>query len=193
MASLVAHAATGAAIFLARPSRPPIKASIGAAVCVLLALLPDADYLAWWLLRLQIEPRLTHSLLFCCASALGFWLIWQRLAKSTCPTLTVLMLAACSHLVLDFMVGVHPLPLLWPLTSGAWASPIGLLPSAGRLALGNFYLWRNLLIEIGVVFPVLALIVALGRRWQRPLPWILIGLLLPMWLACLAWSISLQR
>lgn len=193
MSSLVAHAATGAAIFFAQSSRPPFKTSVGAAACVLLALLPDADYLAWWLLRLQIEPRITHSLLFCCASALGFWLIWRRLAKSTCPALTVLMLAACSHLVLDFIVGVHPLPLLWPLTSSAWASPFGVLPSAGRLALGNFYLWRNLLIEIGVVFPVLMLVAAWGRRQHRDLPPLLPWVLLPIWLACLAWSISLQR
>jgi inner membrane protein len=104
-----------------------------------------------------------------------------------------LLMAACSHLLLDFSVGVHALPLLWPLLPGEFVAPIGILPSAGRLALGNFYLWRNLLIELGVLLPLLALLIALGRRQWHRVATVTLVLVLPPWLGFLCWSISLQR
>lgn len=186
--------ATGAAIFFAQRSRPPFRPSQGAVACVVLAVLPDIDYPAWWLLRLQIEPRLTHSLLCCAAAAVLVWLLarsgFAGLATTRLPTL---MLAAGSHLLLDFSVGVHAMPLLWPMMPDVFVSPAGILPSAGKLTLDNVYLWRNLLIEMGVLLPLLALLMALGRRQHQcirsPLAW----LLLPPWLLFLGWSVSLQR
>lgn len=194
MSSVLAHVATGAAIFFAQRSRPPFRPSPGAVACVALAVLPDIDYLAWWLLHVQIEPRLTHSLLFCGAAAVLAWLLARsRLAGLAPMGFPTLLMAAGSHLLLDYSVGVHALPLLWPLLPDGFVSPVGILPSAGRLALGNFYLWRNLLIEMALLLPLLALTVALGRReYQRirlPLAW----LLLPPWLLFLGWSVSLQR
>lgn len=195
MSSLAAHIATGAAIYFAQRSRPPVRMSRGALACVALAVLPDVDYLAWWLLRLQIEPRVTHSLAFCAAAALLAWLLlrrWRDDAQPSAPLLT-LLLAAGSHLLLDFTVGVHTLPLLWPVSPHGFVSPVGILPSAGRLSVSNFYLWRNLLIETGVVWPLLALLLAVGRRqWNRRATMVA-ALLAPVWLACLGWSISLQR
>jgi inner membrane protein len=89
-------------------------------------------------------------------------------------------------------VGAHPVPLFWPLAGGV-SIPAGVLPSAGSLAFDNFYLWRNLLIEIGVLGPVFAfLIAASGRRRLRELAgWTL--LVLPAWAAFLTWSIALGR
>ena len=70
---------------------------------------------------------------------------------------------------------------------------MGVLPSAGSLAFGNFYLWRNLLIEVGVLGPVFALLVAASgrRRFRELLSWTL--LILPIWAVLLTTSIALER
>lgn len=85
-----------------------------------------------------------------------------------------------------------PVPLFWPLDGGV-SIPTGVLPSAGSLAFDNYYLWRNLLIEIGVLGPAFALLVAVfGRRGFRQLAgWTLF--FLPAWAAFLTWSIALGR
>jgi hypothetical protein len=74
-----------------------------------------------------------------------------------------------------------------------FTSPIGLLPSAGRLALDHPCLWRNLLIEAGILGPLIAGAVALRRRpaGQRFGPGWWVG----AWLCTgfLAWSVSLPR
>src|SRR5262249_44580906 len=74
----------------------------------------------------------------------------QRLSLGICAAM-----AGLSHLALDFPVGVTPLPLLWPLGDAAFVSPIGILPSAGRIRVLNYYFYRNLLIEVGVLAPIL--------------------------------------
>ena len=103
-----------------------------------------------------------------------------------------LLLATMSHALLDFLVGAHPVPLFWPVNAGVTA-PVGLLPSAGSLDPGNFYLWRNLLIELGVLGPTFALLVALVRRRSlRGLAaWALI--IAPLWAVFVAWSVRLHR
>lgn len=191
MSSFLGHAGTGMALFLSRsPLRSP-SARLGLPACVLLAIAPDLDYLAYWLFHANAEPRWTHSLLFALAASL---LVWQalRLTGSVARSLPwpLLMAAACSHMLLDLLVGVHPVPVLWP--GPQWTSPIGLLPSAGRIDFGNYYFWRNLLIECGVLMPVLALYVGLARkvpaaRLARP-----VALLAPVWIGFLAWSLSIH-
>lgn len=91
----------------------PRECRSGLAVCILVALAPDVDYLAWWIARIQLEPRATHSLLFCLGCALVAWVAMHAFASQGKPavSLTTLLLASCSHLVLDFFVGVHGLPL----------------------------------------------------------------------------------
>lgn len=165
MSSLFAHLATGAAVFACRGTglaNVPTRRLLPA--CLALAVMPDVDYLAWWLFRFNIEPRITHSVAF---AALGAALAWMACRRDTDPgpaLFGLLLAAAGSHLLLDFLVGVHPAPLAWPVGSWGFTSPIGLLPSAGRLDIGNPYLWRNLLIEAGVLGPLLAWAVALRRR-----------------------------
>ncbi len=195
MSSLLAHMAIGATIYLARRERPSLKVGAGISACVLLAVLPDIDYFAWWVLRIQIEPRITHSLVFCAASAVAAWALLRFFhgQEGGLPSILTLLLAACSHLALDYMVGVHTLPLLWPIGQTDFVAPFGVLPSAGRLDIGNFYLWRNLLIELGVVFPVLAALIAVGRRECARITSSRILLILPVWVAFLCWSVSLQR
>jgi inner membrane protein len=125
---------------------------------VVLASAPDIDYLVPALGSPAHQGnRITHSIAFSLilplfsVGALYFvkCLKSQRRLLSICA-----VLAGLSHLVLDFLVGVTPLPLLWPLGSGAFSSPVGILPSAGRIQLSNYYLYRNVLIEIGVLAPI---------------------------------------
>jgi inner membrane protein len=192
MSSLIGHAAAGAAMYF---SQRQLQPSRGLAACVLVAIAPDIDYLIWWFARVQIEPRATHSVLFCFGSAA---LAWACLRASEGRgiqdvSFATLLLASCSHLVLDFMVGVHGLPLLWPFLSSEFTCPVGVLPSAGRLSLTNLYLWRNLLIELVVLLPALALFSAVRRRELARLVSARSLLALLVWLAFLWWSISLQR
>lgn len=154
-----------------------------------LAACPDLDYLAVWLLGYGAQPRVTHSLLLSVVTAV----VVHRVAKTVrCEMpLRWLLLASLSHPLLDLLVGAHPMPLFWPVQAGV--SVHGVLPSAGAPRLGNLYLWRNLLIELGVLLPVYAALIAMargcaGRRWRL---WALCSA--PIWAAFVAWSVSLSR
>jgi inner membrane protein len=129
---------------------------------------PDLDYLIPALSSPAHHGiRITHSIAFslilplCTGGAL--YLASnpgpQRRSLSICA-----MLAGLSHLVLDFLVGVTQLPLLWPLSAATFVSPVGVLPSAGRVRILNYYLYRNLLIEIGILAPILYVARELYRR-----------------------------
>ena len=104
-----------------------------------------------------------------------------------------LLLASVSHPLLDLLVGAHGLPLLWPFTDRQVALPFGLLPSAGRLALDNYYLWRNLLIELGVLVPLFGLLAVIARGTAPRMLARSAAFIFSLWLVMLAWSVSLQR
>jgi hypothetical protein len=152
---------------------------------------PDLDYFAVWFFDYAAEPRFSHSLLLAAGAAL---LVKPTLSRFVTANLKLswLLAAGTSHPLLDLLVGAHPVPLFWPLHGGV-TNPVGVLPSAGSLAFDNFYLWRNLLIEMCVLGPAFALLVAAsGRRRFRELAgWTL--LVLPAWAAFLTWSIALAR
>lgn len=194
MSSLIGHAVTGAAIAFARGHSNRKKARRELPLLVLLAIAPDFDYLALWLLGVDAQPRATHSLCFCLGAATVAWALGRAVAPQDRPSGFVpLALAACSHLLLDLLVGVHSLPLLWPFSAIDVVSPIGVLPSAAHVSLTNRYLWRNLAIELGILVPMLLIVV--WRRGGTPAQALLRRgtLLVPIWLKCLLWSISLQR
>ena len=194
MSSLIAHVAAGITAYVCRSSPEPRVRSLPLlAACVGLAVLPDLDYLLWWWLRIQVEPRITHSLGFAAASAGLAWLLLHGWRSPHRALLALILFAsAASHELLDFLVGVHSSPWLWPLSGALFISPLGLLPSAGRLDVSNVYLWRNLLIEVGVLGPAMLAICAARRPGLRlPKPaWI--GLTC-VGIAALAWSVSLPR
>jgi membrane-bound metal-dependent hydrolase YbcI (DUF457 family) len=161
---------------------------------VFLAICPDIDYFAIWLFAYSGNPRISHSILFAVIVSLLAWMGTRRLAKRTSASapFAALLLASLSHPILDLLVGVHSVSLLWPLANQDVSAP-GILPSAGRLSPGNYYLWRNLLIESVVLLPVLAFFVALARKVpirtiaQRAL------FIVPLWLVFLACSLGLRR
>jgi inner membrane protein len=125
-----------------------------------IALSPDLDYLAIWLLQIKIEPRYTHSLAFCILMALLSLflrsLVFSKALKKV-PSIYFL-LAPFTHIALDYFVGVHRNPIFWPFVDSVHAFPYGFLPSAGRLNFSNFYFWRNLSIELGILIPALFLL-----------------------------------
>jgi len=126
---------------------------------IVLASAPDIDYLIPALnSRAHHGLRITHSVAFSLALPLCTAVILCLVSRDRreLTTLSVCAaLAGLSHLVLDFLVGVTPLPLLWPFSTAVFASPAGILPSAGRVQLSNYYLYRNLLIETGILAPIL--------------------------------------
>ena len=191
MSSIAGHAAAGIAAFLASSRWHPARSRWAALPFVALAVCPDLDYFAVWLFDYAADPRITHSLLFAMVSTLLVWAPLATTASARLPFLALLA-ASASHPLLDLWVGAHPVPVLWPL-GPELSAPVGLLPSAGALSLGNYYLWRNLIIELGVLLPIMALVVALCRQCPvvRIRTWAL-RLLLP-WAAFLAFSINLAR
>lgn len=194
MSSLIAHLAAGATAYACRRSTSaPARDVPLLLACLALAVLPDLDYLLWWGWRIAPEPRITHSLGFAVGSgALAWWLLRRRCSLRPLPLALVLLAAALSHELLDFLVGVHPSPWLWPLDGHAFRAPVGVLPSAGRLDLSNPWLWRNLLIELAVLGPAMLALCA-ARRPDVRLPKSAWGVLLAVAVVGLAVSLGLRR
>jgi inner membrane protein len=164
----------------------------GLGLLVLLAILPDFDYFAFWIFGIDTEPRFTHSLLFALCTSSAAWLAVRGRGENLAFPFWVLGVAACSHPILDLLVGVHPVCVLWPLPLAEWQSPIGLLPSAGSLNPANFYFWRNLLIETGVLAPLFTLYVALRRKVASRRVALVAGAVLPVWLCFVFWSVRIH-
>ena len=140
---------------------------------------------------IELNPRWTHSIGF----VVAVWLL-TIVTLRACQIATpkrfeaLLLLAGISHLLMDYAVGVHPNPIFAPLSMEAFASPVGILPSAGSLDPTNFYLWRNLLIEAGILGPLLWL----GYKGSREKGLFLrIVIALAVALPFLIWSLSLGR
>ncbi len=164
---------------------------------IALASAPDLDYLISALNSSSHHGlRITHSIAFSLVPPLCT-IIALRLVRKTEPQRRSLSicaaLAGLSHLVLDFLVGVTPLPLLWPLSDAAFVSPIGLLPSAGRIRVLNYYFYRNLLIEVGILAPILYLARGLysGEIGVEKRARIIVTLLIAGFF--IAWSAGLRR
>ena len=195
MSSFVGHVATAAAIYFRGSGRDDSARRWLLPLLTVLAVAPDFDYFALWLFGIDPQPRITHTLAFYLIVAALPWIAAIRLRNGDLPasTFAVLVSASSSHLVLDLLVGVHPLPVFWPFVDSEISSPVGLLPSAAHVSLGNYYLWRNLFIECGILLPVLAATVALRRAVPVRAVLPKAAIVAPFWLACLIWSIGLQR
>jgi membrane-bound metal-dependent hydrolase YbcI (DUF457 family) len=164
---------------------------------IALASAPDVDYLIPALnSRAHHGIRITHSVAFSLVLPLGSFAALGLASRSgrKLKSLSVCAaLAGLSHLVFDFLLGVTPLPLLWPFSMATFASTIGILPSAGSVQLSNYYFYRNLVLEMGILPPMLY--VARGvycgtigvQNWARVI------VLLTTAGCFIAWSLSLSR
>ena len=199
MSSFLGHSLAAYSLFSSnqrvRPST--LWRAVWLAWLVVLASAPDIDYLVPALASPAHQgSRITHSIAFSLIlplSSVGVLYFVKGLKRQRRLLSVCALLAGLSHLVLDFLVGVTPLPLLWPLDSAAFVSPVGILPSAGRIQLSNYYLYRNVLIEVGVLAPVCyaARELYLGGVTTRNRARVFILLLVA---GCfVAWSVSLSR
>lgn len=191
MSSIVGHAAAGITVFLSCARWRDPRSRWVLVPCVILAICADFDYFAVWAFGYAASPRFTHSIVFALAVAVVAR-VAMRGAIAARISITGLLAASLSHPVLDLLVGAHAVPLLWPLGAETSIS-IGVLPSAGALDPANYYLWRNLLIESGLLLPVFALVIALARRTAGRDMATRAILIAPVWLVFVAWSISLPR
>ena len=192
--SLAAYSLASAALY--RQGSASLKL-MWAGWLIVLASAPDVDYLIPALnSRAHHGLRITHSVAFslmlplCTALVLALAGRDRRKLKSLCVCAA---LAGLSHLILDFLVGVTPLPLLWPFSAATFTSPAGILPSAGRVQLSNYYFYRNLLIEMGILVPLLYVARGIycgtigGQNRVRIIVLLIIA-------GCfVAWSLSLSR
>lgn len=136
---------------------------------IAIASIPDIDYLIP-ALRVQNSSqvlRITHSfigiLILPSFTILGLWMSGDRGKSLQIRSLQV-VLVGLSHLLLDLLTGVFPLPLIIPFSNQTFRLPFGLLPSAGRIQLNNYYLYHNLFIEMGVLIPLsLSLFLLMGN------------------------------
>jgi inner membrane protein len=194
MSSILGHALAGATVFFATHRVVDRHTLRALPVFVLLAIAPDFDYFAIWLWGFVTKPRVTHTILFCVLTAFVAWRCTRRLQNDGARLPFVALLAASlSHLLLDFWVGAHPIALLWPFVDGGFEAPFGVLPSAARLRHGNFYLWRNTVIELAVLLPLSILTIAYTRGVSRRLLAKRAAVVAPVWMGFLLWSVSLSR
>ena len=160
MSSFIGHTLTSVGIYAT--TKEPVKLTrhdilwMGWLICVGQA--PDIDYIIPTLRALKNDGlRITHSFVVCMVLPLLTVLALSRLnlTKETRRLYNIqVCLAGLSHIVLDMLVGVLPLPLLWPFTTHRFRLPFGILPSAPAFRLDNIYMYRNLLMEVGVLAPL---------------------------------------
>lgn len=190
MSSIVGHATAGFTVFLCCHDAHGSSKRM-AVIYVVLAICADLDYLAIWGLGYAAHPRVTHSILFALAAPVLARIALRSRDASTAP-IAGLLIAGLSHPVLDLLVGAHGVPMLWPWRSEV-SFPIGVLPSAGALDPTNYFFWRNLLIEMGILLPFFALLIAIGGRAGFGITWRRGVLIAPFWLAFVVWSVILPR
>ena len=138
---------------------------------IVVASIPDLDYVvkAWQSSNNQ-GLRITHSVLFSLIvpsfTIAVLFLLKTKRRKLWLFSIQV-VLAGLSHLLLDLLVGVTPLPLFFPVVNLPFKLPFGILPSAGKIDFNNYYFYRNLKLEMGVLLPVLGLVCLLGDRANK--------------------------
>ncbi len=165
MSSFIGHALIGVAMgTAARHSDSRLNIFV-ILFFITLSISPDFDYVAEWLFNIKNTPRYTHSIGYCLvvslfALAVKRWLFIKTLKNAS---LALLLLTPLSHLVLDFFVGVYKNPILWPLDNSLMTFKYGLLPSAGKISFSNYYFWRNLVIEVSILIPIVLLVVSSTR------------------------------
>jgi len=166
-------------------------------IAIVVAIAPDFDYLVPFLHPSSNQGlRITHSLFF--SSLLPILtLIYLRLTGANRKLLLhsslQLILASFSHITLDLLVGVTVLPIFWPISNHVFKLPFGLLPSAGKVSLTNYYFYYNLGIEMGVLIP-LSCCCLIGKSKKISVwGWLAIAILLSISAYFMHWAYGLSR
>jgi len=158
------------------------------------ALVPDIDYIVPLLNAPNNRGvRITHSIVFCLiAPFLGIVYLCIFNRKNIIRRGLQACLAGLSHLLLDNLVGSRQGdPLLYPFSQETFQLPFGILPSAAKISITNYYLYRNLLIECGILIPACCLILYFTGKLK--LSKTLIVGLSTAFIIFLIWSITLSR
>lgn len=168
MSSIVGHTLIGAVTYLAGKRDDRAFSAIWTALLAFCAISPDLDYIPIWLYNYHHIPRITHSFTYCVLVSsiiLASSYLFKKL-RETRPAIWSIYAASCSHLLLDYLVGVHKNVYFWPFSRSLYSSPYGILPSAGQLSLLNPLLWRNLLIEMGILIPISLIVLGLLGKYE---------------------------
>jgi inner membrane protein len=178
MSSFIGHTLAAISVYSAGSSmRRQTRSVMWLIWLIILSSSADIDY-AIPSLRIS-DMRVTHSIAFCVIlpTITAIVLIFMRSDNGNRRTPIMQAYAAnLSHLVLDMLVGVTPLPLLWPFTLTRFRLPFGILPSAGYISPSNPLLYRNTLIEIGVLLPIAFAIYLMRKKPSTCTMIILIGI-----------------
>ncbi|MFQ5924341.1 MAG: metal-dependent hydrolase [Anaerolineales bacterium] len=137
MPSLIAHTITGYAIARgyelgkAVPYSSRLTRRYGwLAIAVLLANLPDLDFIPQLLLNERFHHGPTHSVLFVLVVAATAWILataYARKHRGAIVALTLMLYA--SHLILDLLSqGGYGIQLFWPFSSQYIQSPVQIFP-----------------------------------------------------------------
>jgi membrane-bound metal-dependent hydrolase YbcI (DUF457 family) len=164
-------------------------------LCVL-ASAPDLDYFIPALSFYQHGGlRITHSIPFSLIlPGITTLILLVGGRKEFFPLFVQAIAAGFSHLFLDALVGVQPLPLFFPFITQTYRLPFGILPSAGIYWLNHPLFYRNLLIELGVLVPLVLSLFLL--RWGDGRKVYALFLSTILWLISagfMAWAYSLPR
>lgn len=162
-----------------------------------LALAPDLDHL-WPILSPTNHAgiRITHSLVGSSGlpiiTCLGLVMVGVRGNRLMYLSLQAL-LAGLSQITLDLLVGVTAIPLLWPFSYQLFKLPFGILPSSPLFALDNYYLYRNLGLELLILGPFGLSIYLLTNKEQSIRLWLVVSGLLISSVGGMMWGYTLAR
>lgn len=206
MSSFIGHSLTGlfAYSWSKQPASNPAKL-LWLLWLVIIAVFPDIDY-AFPFLRIpsnsEQTARITHSiaislllplLTIIFLAGLHYWR--KSISTKTFITRSIqVIFTGLSHITLDFLVGVMPLPLLYPLSTHLFKFDFGILPSAGRISLTNYFFYRNIFIELGILLPFFSSIYLIThQRIKTKSAKVKVACLLLVSTCFLFWSTSLSR
>lgn len=136
MSSFLGHSLAAAGILAGRKGARDDLSRFGLLWfgCLLLATIaPDLDYFVPALAKSRHGGiRISHSMgfAFIVPAVVCMGLVICGVRNSALRLrMAQVVIAGQSHIFLDFLVGVHPMPIFWPLVDATFRSPFGLLPS----------------------------------------------------------------
>ena len=167
MSSFIAHSLIGFAIGRQEKQKTIKETIVVSTFFIILACSPDIDYLITYLIGHSMPIRYTHSIGYIFLIGIFSLLFRNILLKRFLHNIPIILffIAPLSHIILDFLVGVHANPYLFPFSNTTIVFPFGILPSAGHIDISNYYFWRNSFIELSIFIPITIAIVPSFRTY----------------------------